>query len=274
MPEETLHGGLIHPGQVVRVGDTVRRPPSPYRESIYALLEHVAATGAVEVPLPLGTDEQGRDVFRFIEGDVPIPPFPSWAVTDEALRSIARLLRRYHEAASSFESGGEEWADDLADPARGDFLCHNDVCLENIVFRDGEAVGLLDFDFAAPGRRLFDVAMTVRMCGPVRDPDNVGVPIGDHDPIHRLKVFCDAYVLGSHEASELVEALVSTCETERRFVQRRAEEGSPAFVELWESQGEGRSERDKEWFTQHQRAIIEALSPATLGASNPESNKS
>ena len=29
----------------------------------------------------------------------------------------------------------------------GPIVCHNDVCLENVVFRDGEAVGLLDFDF-------------------------------------------------------------------------------------------------------------------------------
>lgn len=79
MSEEVLGGGLIHPGHVVRVGDTVHR----------------------------------RDVFTFIEGDVPIPPYPEWAVTDEALRSVARLLRRYHEAASSFEGGRGEWADDL-----------------------------------------------------------------------------------------------------------------------------------------------------------------
>ena len=29
-------------------------------------------------------------------------------------------------------------------------MCHNDVCPENVVFRDGIAVALLDFEFAAP----------------------------------------------------------------------------------------------------------------------------
>ena len=29
-------------------------------------------------------------------------------------------------------------------------VCHNDVCLENVVFRGGAAVALLDFEFAAP----------------------------------------------------------------------------------------------------------------------------
>jgi thiamine kinase-like enzyme len=48
-------------------------------------------------------------------------------------------------------------------------ICHNDVCLENVVFRDGEAVALLDFDFAAPGRPLFDLAAFARMCVPIDD---------------------------------------------------------------------------------------------------------
>ena len=29
----------------------------------------------------------------------------------------------------------------------GPIICHNDVCLENVVFRDGQAIGLLDWEF-------------------------------------------------------------------------------------------------------------------------------
>ena len=47
-------------------------------------------------------------------------------------------------------------------PAGGSVVCHNDVCIENVVFRDGGAAALLDFDFAAPGRRVWDVAQTAR----------------------------------------------------------------------------------------------------------------
>ena len=46
----------------------------------------------------------------------------------------------------------------MADPEGGPVVCHNDVCLENVVFRNGEAVALLDFDFAAPGRPVYDLA--------------------------------------------------------------------------------------------------------------------
>jgi Ser/Thr protein kinase RdoA (MazF antagonist) len=42
-------------------------------------------------------------------------------------------------------------------------VCHNDVCIENVVFDDRrEAVGLLDFDFAAPGRAVRDLVHTAR----------------------------------------------------------------------------------------------------------------
>ena len=52
------------------------------------------------------------------------------------------------------------WSDEMRDPdPLGDVvICHNDVCPENVVYRDGVAVALLDFDFAAPGRRVYDVA--------------------------------------------------------------------------------------------------------------------
>ena len=54
------------------------------------------------------------------------------------------------------------------------------------MFRRGEAVALLDFDFASPGRRTYDLANFARMCVPTDDdtgaPSSAGspptVPIG------------------------------------------------------------------------------------------------
>lgn len=40
------------------------------------------------------------------------------------------------------------------------------------MFRDGQAVALLDFDFAALGRAIWDLAMTAGMCVPIRPPDD------------------------------------------------------------------------------------------------------
>ena len=98
--------------------------------------------------MPVGIDDDGRERLLFIEGDVPLPPYPAWAQLDSALASIAILMRRFHDASRSFDSTGSTWSDEMVDPAGGPFVCHNDVCLENVVFSQGIAVGLLDFDAA------------------------------------------------------------------------------------------------------------------------------
>ncbi len=94
----------------------------------------------------------------FIPGEVAVPPYPDWFQTDDVLASIADLLRRFHAAGRSFDPAGGTWSDEMADPVGGPIVVHNDVCPENVVFRDGVAVGLLDFDFAAPGRPVYDLA--------------------------------------------------------------------------------------------------------------------
>lgn len=36
---------------------------------------------------PLGIDERGREVLTFIDGIVPVPPFPKWSMSNAALES-------------------------------------------------------------------------------------------------------------------------------------------------------------------------------------------
>jgi hypothetical protein len=90
-----LPGGMGNQGDVVRPGSTVRRPPSPHSPAIRPLLNHLAVKGFV-APVSIGVDEEGREVCRWIEGQVAVAPFPDWSVSDEALASVGLLLRRYH----------------------------------------------------------------------------------------------------------------------------------------------------------------------------------
>ena len=86
----------------------------------------------------------------------------------------------------------------MADPLAGRatlVVCHNDVCLENVVFHDGIAVALLDFDFAAPGRRVYDLSQFARMCVPIDDESRVRFGWRPADLEERLRLVADAYGL-------------------------------------------------------------------------------
>ena len=98
--------------------------------------------------------------------------------TDLALASAAALVRRCTTPARRCVPPPDAtWSSEMADPEGGPLICHNDVCLENLVYRDQVAVGLLDFDFAAPGRRLYDLAQFARMNVPM-DSDDDAVLLG------------------------------------------------------------------------------------------------
>ena len=146
---------------MIRSGETVTRPAPPNAETIHRLLGHLADHG-FEAPQPLGAISNGRETLTFIHGDVPVPPYPPWSLSVETLESVGALLRRYHDAVRSFSANGLNWSTEVTDPEGAELVCHNDVCLENVLFRDGRAVAFLDFDFAAPGRAIWDVARRFR----------------------------------------------------------------------------------------------------------------
>src|SRR5262245_54852300 len=136
--EIELAGGVANAGAVARVGDVVLRPTNPHSAAIDALLVHLHGAGFRAVPEPLGHAPDGRERFGFIPGDVPLPPFPAWSLTDRALGSTAALLRAFHDAQVGFVvPPNVSWSDEMADPVGGTVICHNDVCPENVVFRDG-----------------------------------------------------------------------------------------------------------------------------------------
>ena len=253
MKEELLHGGVANAGNVVRVGPHVLRPSNPYSQSIHSALSSLRAVGFDGASNPVGIDADGRERLEFIEGDVPLPPFPEWARSDEALASIAVLMRRLHDASSSVDLESGTWSSDLSDPRGGPVLCHNDVCLENVVFEDGRAIALLDFDFAAPGRRAFDLASFARMCVPI-DDDISASRLGwsEADLPARLRLVADSYRLEAGDRFALLKILDRSIELGGEFVRKRVEAGEPGFVKMWaEMGGAERFDRRRRWWSHH-----------------------
>ncbi|MFJ8858741.1 phosphotransferase enzyme family protein [Streptomyces sp. NPDC102451] len=262
--EEILHGGMTNVGAVVRRGDTVERPALPHAPVLHAHLRALAAAGFDGAPTPLGTSEDGlRERLSYLPGDVPLPPFPSWALTDEALHSVAVLLRRLHRASASLPVDRTvrwpaELADPEADPEAGSepdtalILCHNDICPENVVFREGRAAAFIDFDLTAPGRPLWDVATTARYW----------VRLSGEDPgaAHRLRVLADGYGLTAEERAGLVPAIEQAAAAARAFTERRVRDGSPVHVRaLADRGGWERWDRHQAWLAANRAVLTERL---------------
>jgi hypothetical protein len=99
--ELPLTGDGVTPG-IVRIGDTVRRPLRPFSLTVQAYLAHLHSAGFTGAPLPLGVDEQGREVLSFVPGDVPRNPLPPETAGEEVLVALARLIRALHEASAGW----------------------------------------------------------------------------------------------------------------------------------------------------------------------------
>ncbi len=259
--DENLVGGTANAGKVVRSGNFVLRPTNPNSPTIHSFLKKLRRTGfqGASLPVEIGTDCRERLIY--VEGDVPVPPFPAWAQSDKALASITRLINSFHTASKKVAIPQGSWSQEMADPEGGPIICHNDICLENVVFRGGEAACLLDFDFAAPGRPIYDLAAFALMCVPVDDDLSAGRrgwALADRPK--RLRLAADTYGLDGTGRVEMLAHLDRLMQRGGVFVQRRVEAGDQNFIRTFdEIGGMERYDRRRRWWEMNRAVFARAL---------------
>ena len=148
------------------------RPTAPCWPATHALLGHLATAGFDGAPRVLGAGPV-TETLTYIAGRAAVPPLTDDVLTDEALVSVADLLRRYHRAAASFDPAGYAWPRPVPARYRTGLVSHNDVYPANVVFREGRAVALIDFDLAGPGSADWDFAAAARSFVPLLDEADV-----------------------------------------------------------------------------------------------------
>jgi hypothetical protein len=257
--EQPLHGGFTNAGLVTRVGDTVRRPQRATSPSTHALLEHLERAGFDGAPRFLGTDDRGREVLSYIPGQAAVAPYPEWTLSDDALVSVARLLRRFHDAAATFDAAAHVWPHPVPERFRGGLVTHNDPNLDNVIFEDGRAVALIDFDLAGPGSAVWDVACASRLWAPLRATADVPAPLRPH-VLRRLRWFVDAYGLPLEDRDPLVEAMAVAHEWCYDVVREAVAGGHETFAAMWRDGGLLRAERTQRWLVEHGAEMRAALS--------------
>lgn len=236
MEEVALGGGAV--SEVVRIGDTVRRTPSQRPGFVRELLGLFERAGWPGAPRFLGTDEQGREMFGYVEGRAAVTPAERTAArTDEALAQVARLVRAFHDLTHGTALAGDQ-----------DVVCHNDLAPKNTVYTARRPVAFIDWDLAAPGERIHDLA---HVCWQYLD---LGPGVTDlRDAARRIRLICDAYGLdGRGELLDTVRWWQDRC---RRGIEAGALRGEPAMVRLRARGAVDEVRAAEEWVARHRRAL-------------------
>jgi aminoglycoside phosphotransferase (APT) family kinase protein len=244
MEEQALPGGFVT--EVVRVGDTVRRTPPPDPSFVHELLGLFERRGWPGAPRFLGHDEQGRDVLTFVPGHVAWAPEQPAAVTSPAsLARVAELVREFHDlTAGTPLAAGQE------------VVCHNDLSPRNTVYRDAGGglapVAFIDWDIAAPGARIHDVAF---VCWQYL---NLGPGITDVAAAGRgLRLICDAY--GLDDRARLIDTIWWWQDRCWRGIEAGAAAGDPAMARLRNRGAAGSVRAAAGWVARHRAGLAAAL---------------
>ena len=173
MIEIPLTGGKTNVG-IVKVGDTVRRPINGNSKFVQELLCYLEKVGFNESPRFLGIDEQGREIFSYIKGYVP-SNLGMWS--DAQLVAAAKFIKRFHDVSVGSEFAG-----------KAEVVCHNDLSPCNFVFIDNIPAAIIDFDAAAPGTRVCDLAYAAWLWLDIGNDEII-----PDEQKRRLLLFAEAY---------------------------------------------------------------------------------
>jgi hypothetical protein len=243
--------------RVWRVGDTIRRTRGPWSDTTAALLRHLEDRGFSAAPRHLGVDELGREVLSVLPGA------PVAALTgDRQLVQVARLLRAFHDAAADFVPPDDSHWRVAGRSGTADAIVHRDVAPWNLLERDGDIVGLVDWDLAGPGRAIADFAYLAWHFVPLH-----GEPMGDGAPPPslaarpaRLRLLADSYGLQPPDRQCLVAEVAAMQVRQAAQVADDALAGDAASAGLWDH---GRfteaTARSLQWLAFHRNRLDQAL---------------
>lgn len=138
-------------------------------------------------------------------GDAGADCWPHQA-TESGLRSAARLLRRVHDATAGWLVPPDAvWGLPPVEPR--EVVCHGDPGPWNMAWRNGQAIGLFDWDFCHPGPRREDVAYALEYLAPFRDDADAlrwHAFSSPPDRARRIAVFCEEYGIGDDGIADAV----------------------------------------------------------------------
>ena len=202
-------------------------------------LERCRWSGA---PRHLGFDERGREILTFLAGHVAWEETrPAEVGSDESLAAVARLVRQFHDLTAGSRLAGDQ-----------EVVCHNDLSPKNTVYRDlGSGlrpVAFLDWDLAAPGARVHDVA---HVCWQYA---GLGPRAAVTEAARRVRLIADAYDLPARQ--ELIRTILWWQDRCWKGIVAAANAGDAAMTRL-RALGTVDDVRAAHRWTAHHRRVLE-----------------
>lgn len=251
--ETSLGGGNMSSG-VVRVGDTVRRPAGPWTPAVHALLTHLHAAGFRGAPRPLGIDQRGREILTFIPGTTAWPHQFHLLDGDGQLRRAARLIRDFHDAVATFTPPPDARWQALM-PADGEeLIAHQDLAPWNLII-GGRQWAFIDWDTAAPGTRLWDLAYAMHGFAPL----SANPAYQRDDAGRRLRLIADAYGLTEQQRLDIIPLLGHRTQAMHVFLAEQAARGKQPWSRLWQDGHGDAWQADTSYITQRRDQWHQAL---------------
>ncbi|MDX6248025.1 MAG: hypothetical protein QOF10_1385 [Kribbellaceae bacterium] len=236
MREEQLQGGFVN--VVVRVGDTVRREPGERASYVHQLLEVLRDWPGA--PRFLGIDEAGRETLSFIDGYVGwSEPRKAEIFSPPTLRSVGRLVREFHDLTAGTPPAGDQ-----------EVACHNDLSPKNTVYSEdgGRAIAFIDWDIAAPGPRIHDLAFICWQYAELGQVDRV---------VTQWSALLDGY--GPADTTNLVDTIVWWQDRTADGIESAAATGDPAMINLRDLGIPSAIRTTRDWVTTHAAVLRSAL---------------
>ncbi|HEY7176311.1 MAG TPA: phosphotransferase, partial [Micromonosporaceae bacterium] len=212
---------------LIRVGDTVRRPAGPWTDSVDAVLAHLRDVGFAGSPRPLGRDESGRQIVEFVPGEM-CDEGGRFSLDD--LASVGAFVRGLHEALATFVVPRHSRWQVVIPPDRAEQIVHHDVAPWNLV-RSPRGWVLIDWDAAAPGSRLWDLAYAAQAMAGL----NADRPVDDS--ALRLRTFVDAYRLDAADRPALAKMLPRRARAMYDMLATAARDGREPWAGIYATDG-------------------------------------
>jgi thiamine kinase-like enzyme len=149
MDEEVLLTGGRVTAEVVRKGNLIYRSMCKNSFFVHQVLRFLEKNEVACAPKYWGIDEKNREMLDYIDGTV--PDNLGMFSTKQCCQAV-QIIKRLHACLHQFPQCPE-----------GLTVCHNDLSPCNFVFRDEHPIAVIDWDAAAFGHPLDDLAYAVWM---------------------------------------------------------------------------------------------------------------